>query len=197
MSPHVTCEAIVRPGSPGTTLALSGGTRWGFFHLGWVPWGRPWWYFPHLSGSPSGLTGWDLAHLRWPPSGRTRFASLRWAPSGKTRLPHFRWAPSGRTRRGFPHLRWGCYCCGYILPRHWPGCTTYPTGLGPSVFLIPLLLVASTTDVTLSSGILHQQIHRHGRGIMFAHICANLAAKSLHIATFHLSFRVDITTQAT
>jgi len=32
---------------------------------------------------------------------------------------------------------------------------------------------------------------------MFAHIGANLPAKSLHKATFFLSFCVDITTQAT
>ena len=49
----------------------------------------------------------------------------------------------------------------------------------------------------LSGGIFHQQIHRHGRGVVLAHICASLPAKSLHIATFQLSFRVDIPTQAT
>jgi len=172
-------------------------TRWSFPRIAGGPWGRPLRPFPHISWSPSGLAVRDFPHLWGSPSGRTRSTRLRGIPSGRIRLPHLRWTPSGGTGRGFPHLRRGCFCRGYVLPRRWPGSATYPTGLGPSVLLISLFLVASTTDVTFSLGPLHQYVHWHIRGVMFAHICANLPAQSLHKATFHLSFRVNITTQAT
>jgi len=187
MPPHVTCETVIRPGASGTTR---------FSHLGGVPWGRPSRPFPHLSGTPLGLAVRDLLHLRGAPSGWTRFTNFRGVPSGGIRLPHLRWAPSGKTRRDFPHLRWGCYCRGYVFPRRWPSSATYPTGFGPSVLFILLFLEASTTDVPLPLGILHKQVHWHVGGIMFAHIGANLPTKPLHIAAVHLSFRVNVTTQA-
>jgi len=188
MPPHVTCETVICPGSPGTTR---------FSPLGVSPWGRPSRPFPHLSGSPLGLSLRDLLHLRGVPSGWTCFPNLRGVPSGGIQLPHLRWAPSGRTRRNFPHLRWGCYCRGYVFPRRWSSSATHPTGLGPSVLFILLFLEAPSTDVLLPLGILHQQVHWHVGGIMFAHIGANLLTQPLHIATFHLSFRVSVTTQAT
>jgi len=116
---------------------------------------------------------------------------------GGIRLPDLRWASSGGTRRNFPHLRWGCYCRGYVFQWRWPGSATYTTGLGTSVLIILLFLEASTTDVLLPLGILHQQAHWHVGGIMIERIGANPPTKPLHIATFHLSFRVIITTEAT
>jgi len=70
-------------------------------------------------------------------------------------------------------------------------------GLGPSGLSILLFLEASATEVPLPLSKLHQHVHWHVGGIMFAHIGANLPTKPLPIATFHLSFRVNITTQAT
>jgi len=161
MSPHVTCKTIVRPGSPKATRIPPERTRWSFPRLDGGPWERPSRPFPHLSGSPLGLTVRDLLHPGGAPSEWTRFTNLRGVPSGVIRLLHLRWAPSGRTQSSFPHLRWGCYCRGYVFPRRWPGSATNPTGLGPSVLFILLFLVASTTDVPLPLGMLHQQVHRH------------------------------------
>jgi len=100
-------------------------------------------------------------------------------------------------KRTPPEVRWGCYGRGNVFPRRWPGSATYATGLGPSVLFILLFLEASTTDVPLPLGILHQQVNWHAGGVMFPHIGTTLPTKPLHILNFHLSFRVTITTQAT
>jgi len=112
-------------------------------------------------------------------------------------LPKAPFTPWGRTCRDFPHLSWGWHRRGDILAWCRPGGSAFSTGLGPSSLFGKLLLVTTATDVTLPLGILHQEVHRHMSGVVFAHICANLPTEPLHIAALHLALRVYIPTEAT